>query len=236
VASDCEEIDAEILYVDGHLAYTLARVCVHQRPARSGLCSNSLDIVDGPRLVVGMHNCDQDRVLLDGLLHVLDTDPTMLINTDVGDLIPAVLLEILAALENHDVLNGAGDNVLALLLLCHALDCPVDRLCPPLFSASYFRRTSLGFASKELYQYVGTDNEGALTRRSGEKMHLVTTLRTDEKDREGMSGVNGPGHTDVKMISEALALSRPATSERASATACFSLVPYLHQDGPCGCE
>jgi hypothetical protein len=51
-----------------------------------------------------------------------------------------------------------------------------------------------------------------------------------------MSGVNGSGQTDVKMISEALALSRPATSERASATACFSLVPYLHKDGPFASE
>ena len=69
-----------------------------------------------PTSLLRVHDGDQDGVGPDGLAHVLGIDQTAAVHRHPGDLV-AALLQILHGLEHRVVLDGGGDEVLALLLL-----------------------------------------------------------------------------------------------------------------------
>ncbi len=102
--------------VERHLAGRLHRVAVEEHAGLARDLADLGDGLDGAHLVVAVHDRDQDGVGPDGLAHVLGIHQAAAVHRDLGEL-PAALLQILHGLEHRVVLDGGGDEVLALLLL-----------------------------------------------------------------------------------------------------------------------
>ena len=67
-------------------------------------------------LVVGGHDRHQDGLVIHGALQVVEIDAAVLLHRQVGDA-ESVLLQALAGVEHRFVLDGLGDDVIALFLV-----------------------------------------------------------------------------------------------------------------------
>src|SRR5579884_57009 len=79
--------------------------------------------LNGANLVIGIHDGDEDGLIGDGPLYIFGIDAPIAINGQIGGL-EAETLQVLAGVEYRVMLNGRGNDMIALLLrrLRHTLD------------------------------------------------------------------------------------------------------------------
>ena len=129
VAGEREDVDVVGDDVDGNLAAGLHRVGVEEDVALVAEFADLADGLDDADLVVGVHDADEDGVVVHGALEVFDVDQAVSLHGQIGDAV-AVLLEALAGVEHGLVLGDLGDDVVAALAvhLGDALDGEIVRL------------------------------------------------------------------------------------------------------------
>ena len=116
VRRDRREVDVHLLHVEVDLADALHRVRVEEHAALARDLADRLERLHRADLVVGEHDADEDRLVGDGLLHVVRVDAAVLVDAEVGDL-EALFLEALAGVEDGLVLGHRRDDVVALVLV-----------------------------------------------------------------------------------------------------------------------
>ena len=107
-----EQVDAEGPHVDGYLADRLHRVGVHQRAALVGDGGNLGNRLDGPDLVVCVHDRDERGVVGHRLPDPVGRDDAPLVDRDQGRP-PAAAGQGLEGVQDRFVLDGAGHEVAA---------------------------------------------------------------------------------------------------------------------------
>ena len=112
VAGHGEQVDAQVVHLDGDLADGLGTVAVHQGAVAVGDFSDLGDGLDGTDLVVGVHDGDQRRFRRDGLLNLSSVNHAVLVDRQVGGAEP-VRLQVAADLGHGRMLDRRGDDVVA---------------------------------------------------------------------------------------------------------------------------
>src|SRR5581483_3701103 len=110
------EIDVVFDHIHGNLTDGLNRVGVEQHPT---LVTELADLPPGlqhANLVVGRHDGDENRLVVDGALQVVKIDQPIFLDGKVGDAV-AVFLQALASVEHRLVLGHGGDDVIALFAI-----------------------------------------------------------------------------------------------------------------------
>ena len=100
--------------VDGHRADGLHRVGVHQRAVGLGDAAQFLNGLQGADFVVGHHHRYQGGIRPHGLFQLRRVHQPLPVHRQVGHL-KALFLQLLGGMEHRVVLDGAGDDVLALV-------------------------------------------------------------------------------------------------------------------------
>jgi hypothetical protein len=124
-----EEIDFEIGDAHRHLADCLHRVGVEEDPFLFRDRADLRDRLQHADLVVGGHDRDEDRLVGDRVAQLVEADAAVLLDRQIRHA-RALLLELLAGVDDRLVLGHARDDVIALLAihLGDALDREVVRL------------------------------------------------------------------------------------------------------------
>ena len=110
MASNCKQIEAELVDFSRNLSDRLCRVRVKANPALPCDQADVLDRLDGADLIVGVHNANQDRLRSNGAAHVLRIDSARAIDGKVGDR-SAEPFEKPAGSKNSGMLDCRGDDV-----------------------------------------------------------------------------------------------------------------------------
>ena len=110
VRGEGHQVDSHRLHVDGNLAHRLGRVAVEEDALLPGDPPDLRHGVDGPHLVVGRHDGNQDRPLRDRRQDIRGRDEAVAIHRKAGDLV-SQFLEPGAAVQHRLVLGAAGDDV-----------------------------------------------------------------------------------------------------------------------------
>ena len=128
VRAERQQIDLQVVDVDRDLADRLHGVGVEQDPLLLRDRADLGDRLQHADLVVGGHDRDEDRLVGDGGAQLVETDAAVLLHRQIGDA-RALLLELLARVDDRLVLDHARDDVIALLAvhLRDALDRQVVR-------------------------------------------------------------------------------------------------------------
>ena len=152
VRAERHQIDLHLVDVERHLADRLHRVGVEEDPLLLRDRADLGDRLQHADLVVGGHDRDEDRLVGDRGAQLVEADAAVLLHRQVGDA-RALLLELLARVDDRLVLGDAGDDVVALLAvhLRDALDRQVVRLG--------------GAAREDDFLRVGADQIGDLLAR-----------------------------------------------------------------------
>src|SRR5579859_6487154 len=114
VPADGQEVDVVLLNVHGDFANGLHTVYGKENPALFGNLADFRDGVDDANFVIGVHDGDQNRGRLNGRFQTVQADTPILLHRQIGDL-ETMLLKVLASIEHSFVLDGLGDDVVALL-------------------------------------------------------------------------------------------------------------------------
>ncbi len=115
VRGERKQVDVQVSHVEGHVPDGLHGVGVEEHIA---LPADGADLghgLDGPDLVVGVHDRDQDGLVGDRLADIVRVDEAVGVDGQIGNL-DASLLEELGGVQHRVVLDGGGDDVVALLL------------------------------------------------------------------------------------------------------------------------
>ena len=114
------------MHINRNFAHGLGAVRHEQGAVAVGNFGDFADGLDGARLVVAVHDGDENGLGRHGGFQVVEADEALLIHGQVGYL-AAELLDVLAGIEHGFVLGGGGDDVVAFLAihLEHALDAQV---------------------------------------------------------------------------------------------------------------
>src|SRR6185369_11664273 len=130
VCRDRHKVDVVLGYVDGNFAHGLNAVRVEQNSAFAAELADFTPRLQNTNFVVGSHDRDKDRLVIDGALEIVEIDQAVFLHGQVGYAI-AVFLQTLTGVENGFVLGHRGDDVVALLAihLRHALDSEVVAFC-----------------------------------------------------------------------------------------------------------
>src|SRR5262245_26180741 len=116
MAADGEQVDVVFLHVHRNFAYGLHFLDVKDNAIFLGDFADFRDRIDYANLVVGVHDGDQDRFWRNGLADIFRINAAILANGQVGDLV-AVLFQALAGVEHSLVLDGLGNDVIALFAI-----------------------------------------------------------------------------------------------------------------------
>ncbi len=108
-----QQVDVVFLDVDRNLAHGLNAIYGEEDTMFLGNLADFRDGIDHANFVVGVHDGDQDRCRPDGCFQIVEAHPAVTLNGQIGDF-EAVLLEVLAGVEYGLVLDGLGDDVIAL--------------------------------------------------------------------------------------------------------------------------
>jgi hypothetical protein len=127
-----QQVDPHRLDVHRDLAHRLGGVGVEDDAALLGQRADGRDVLDGPDLVVGEHDRDQDGLVGHRSADLVHVDEAVRLHGHVRHL-EARALQALADVDARPLLDHGGDDVRALLAvhLGHALEGQVDRLRPP---------------------------------------------------------------------------------------------------------
>ncbi len=113
VASDGQKIDVVLLHVHGNFADSLDAVYREENAVFLGDFADFRDRIDHANLVVGVHDSDENRFRRDGFAYIFRIDAAIFSNRQIGYFV-AVFLEALTGVQHGLVLNGLGDDVIAL--------------------------------------------------------------------------------------------------------------------------
>src|SRR6267378_1614304 len=113
VAGDGEQVDIVLLDVDWNFANRLHTIDSEDDAVFLGNLADFRHGIDDANLVVGIHDGDENCFRRDGFTHVFRVDAAIALYRQVGDFV-AVLFEALAGVEYSFVLNGLGDDMVAL--------------------------------------------------------------------------------------------------------------------------
>src|SRR6266851_2070894 len=113
VAAHGQQVDVVFLHIDGNLAHSLHAVHGEEDAVLLGKFADFRDRVNYANFVVGVHDGDQNRCGLNGRLQLLNVYAPVALDRQIGDF-EAVLFEVLAGVQHGLVLDGLGDDVVAL--------------------------------------------------------------------------------------------------------------------------
>ena len=114
MAGEREHVDVVGDDVDGDLADGLDGVGVEDDALFVAERADFLDRLDDADFVVGVHDRDEDGLVVHGALEVFDVDEAVALHGEIGDA-EALLFELLAGVEDGLVLGDFGDDVVAAL-------------------------------------------------------------------------------------------------------------------------
>ena len=114
VAGEREHVDVVGHHVDGDLAHGLDGVGVEDDALLVAELADLANGLDDADFVVGVHDGDEDGLVVDGALQVFEIDEAVGLHGQIGDAV-ALLLELLAGVEDGLVLGDLGDDVVAAL-------------------------------------------------------------------------------------------------------------------------
>ena len=116
VRGDRDEVRPERTNVDLDVGRGLDRVDVEQDAAMAAHLLGDLgDRLDGADLVVGEHDRDEDRAVVDRRVELVGIDPRVPVDGQLDDLEPE-LLEVAQGVADRVVLDGRGDDPVAATL------------------------------------------------------------------------------------------------------------------------
>ena len=207
MAGEGDEVCPQSFGGEGDLQKALDRVGVEQRLVVDGFqpSGNVRNGVDIAQLIVHHHDGHQRRVRPHGGENRFGGNIAVLVRQELGDL-PALLLQLLAAVENGVVLHGGGDNVAAHMAVLPAGggDSPVVRL-----RAAGGEEQLLGFAANGpgddrppvLYPAVHLLAQGILGAGIAEllRQHGIHSVRHFLGDRRG-GGVIQINHKNLLLL------------------------------------
>ncbi len=126
VAGQRQQIAADGTHVHGDCTDGLHCVRVEQHMVRMGDLGDFLNGFDGADFVVGGHDGNQDGFVGNGRFHIGWIDQAVRVHGHIGDFKP-LLFQPFAGVQDGVVLDGGGDDVVALLAVGkgHALERPV---------------------------------------------------------------------------------------------------------------
>src|SRR5579863_9291850 len=84
VSGDREQIDAELVHVSFNLADRLSSVGMEEDATVAGDARARLNWLDGPHLIVGMHDADEDCARRDGPVQIIRVDAPETIYSQVS--------------------------------------------------------------------------------------------------------------------------------------------------------
>ena len=116
VAGHGEEIDAEVVHLDGDLADGLGAVAVHQDAAAVGDFGDLRDGLNAADLVIGVHDGDEDGFGSDGLLDLPGVNHAVLVDRQVGGA-TALAFQVAADFGHGRMLDRRRDDVVALVTM-----------------------------------------------------------------------------------------------------------------------
>jgi hypothetical protein len=113
VRGEAEQVDAQVVDVEREVGAGLDGIGVEEDAAPPADGADLGDRLDGADLVVGVHDRDKGRVLVDRRVDLLRVDPAVSVNRHDRDL-EAGALQDGAGVQHRFVLNPAGHDVPAL--------------------------------------------------------------------------------------------------------------------------
>src|SRR5580704_3685837 len=113
VAADGQHVDVVLLDVHRNLADSLHAVGGKENAMFLGDFADFGDGINDADFVVGVHDGDEDGGRADGGFQLIQVDAPILLHRQIGDF-EAVFFEALAGVEDSFVLDGLGDDVVAL--------------------------------------------------------------------------------------------------------------------------
>jgi hypothetical protein len=134
VPGERQQIDAEIVHVDRHLAERLGRVGVDKDAARPGQCGDFADRLQGADLVVRVHDADERRPV-ECRRHRVHVDAAEAIDADPANS-RSQALEIGARLQRRGMFDRRGDDRRRPTRVKEREDGPLDRVIARLAAAA----------------------------------------------------------------------------------------------------
>src|ERR1700730_1202730 len=113
VAADGQHVDVVLLDIHRNLAYRLHAIGGEENAVFLGDFADFGDGIDDADFVVGVHDGDKDGGRADGGFQLIQVDPSVLLHRQIGDF-EAVFLKAFASVQDSLVLDGLGDDVVAL--------------------------------------------------------------------------------------------------------------------------
>src|SRR5262245_19848739 len=136
-----EKINAHGLYVKRYFRHGLHRVAVKQNPVLFGKSPDLRDGMDRSYLVVGCHDGNEQRPLVNCRVELFEIDDPVTIHTDIAYSKP-LSLQGFAGVEDRLVLSRAGDDMITLVAIKFrdALNGQVIRFRAPTREHDFARR------------------------------------------------------------------------------------------------
>src|SRR5690606_31383574 len=112
VSAHGQQVDVQGVDLDGDLAKRLGSVRMEQDVALPAQASNLCQRLNDTRLVVAMHDRDENGLVRHRRCQPLEIDQAVGAHTEIGDLAP-MTLEMLGGIEDGLVLGHQSDDVVA---------------------------------------------------------------------------------------------------------------------------
>src|SRR5881396_295910 len=113
VAADGQQVDVVLLHVDRNLAYRLNTVHGEEDAMLLGNLADFSDGVNYANFIVGVHDGDQNRRGLNRGLQIVQAHAAVALDRQIRNF-KTVLFQVLAGIKHSLVLDGLGDDVVAL--------------------------------------------------------------------------------------------------------------------------
>ena len=210
VARQAQKVDVLGLHVDLHVADGLHRVGVEQHAVPLRHRRQLRDGLDGADLVVGVHDGHQHGVRADSRLQLLRRHQAVAVHGQVGDL-EALLLQLLAGVQDGVVLKVGGDDVPALfdIGVGRAPQRPVVGLCAAAGEVDFpgFRADGLRhLGPRRLHRLAGFPTEAV--HRRGVAVDLTEVGLHRREDLLGHAGRRAVVHIYSHVVSSSCAVRR----------------------------
>ena len=151
---------------------------------------SAIGLIDA-NFVVGIHDGDQNRFRRDGLAHVFGIDAAVFLHRQISDFV-AVFLEALAGIQHGLVLDGLGDDVIALFAVHFrdALDHQVVGFGGAAGEDDFFRRgvdQRSDLLTRGFHRFFAGPAEGVVA--AGGVAKFLGEVRQHRFDTRGSTGV-----------------------------------------------
>src|SRR5258705_8362956 len=113
VAGDREQVDVVLLDVDWNFANSLHTIDGENNAVFLGDLADFRHRIDDANLIVGIHDGNQNRFWGNRFTHVFRVDAAIALHRQIGDFV-AVLFQALTGVEHSFMLDGLGNDVIAL--------------------------------------------------------------------------------------------------------------------------